>query len=331
MPHPPNGSGGAAGAPASNGEGGVNDAGTSSIGSAGEPPVTPGNRTIGSRCDRPTDCKVGLTCITETTTALNGGAPPHGLCTATCTGDAECGALTAGAVCYPFDPNGGEGYCVEGCTFGQQGLFRKCHARLDFSCMPALVQDTGAPCASGCLNDEICLSGTCQTALAACIPTCRGDVDCAAGLYCDQSFLGGTCLAKKPVGKRLGEPCTVPSALDPLEPDECLGYCAADLAGGSAGHCFATCGLGNSCAWDAASKRFDGACYYQSPITSASVAGDFGFCAPTCNCTAECGDPSLGCYAVTGIGALDPAVYRGPGLCFTAEVVPNEPTVEQCQ
>ncbi len=234
-------------------------------------------------------------------------------------------------MCFPFDPNGADGYCVEGCVLGQQGRFRKCHARLDFSCMPGLAQDTGVPCAAGCLDDEICVAGTCNTALTACLPSCRGDIDCAAGLYCDQSFLGGTCVAQKPVGKRLGEPCTVPSALDPLEPDECLGYCAADGPSGSAGHCFATCGLGNSCAWDAASQRFDGACYYMTQVQSANGVGDFGFCAPACNCAADCAAASLECFDVTGIGALDPGVYRGPGLCFAPELVPQSSSVEQCR
>jgi hypothetical protein len=36
---------------------------------------------------------------------------------------------------------------------------------------------------------------------------------------------------------------------------------------------------------------------------------------PTCNCSADCDDPELGCSLLTQ-GAL-PAAFRGPGLCFT--------------
>ena len=323
------------GAPAPSGIGGMSDGGAAGApgGAAGapeEPVVPPTNQSIGAACTSSANCRAGLTCITETSAALNGGAPPHGLCTATCTSDDDCSAVTPGSTCYPFDSNAASGYCVEGCKFGQQGLFRKCHARPEFSCMVAFLQDTGVACSSGCFDDEICSNDTCQQALPACLPACRGDLDCAKGLYCDQSFLGGTCVPNKPIGKLLGEPCTVPGPLEQDEPDGCVGFCQADVTGGSEGHCWATCGLGGGCAWNAATKRFDGACQYFSTLPIASANGDFGFCAPSCNCAAECNSPDLACFAAKVVGPLDPAVYHGPGLCFDAALT-GEPVVEQCQ
>lgn len=303
-------------------------------GQAGQPPLQPGSGTIGSRCQATLDCKVGLECITESMTALDGGAPPHGLCTVACTQNTECEKFSAGSLCYPFDVESPEGYCVEGCSFGQQGAFRKCHARPDFSCAPALLQDTGYDCASGCLAGEICIAATntCQLAIPACLPSCRGDLDCAAGLYCDQQFLGGKCVPTKPAGKPLGEPCTVPGPLEPLEPDECLGYCQADADGSSAGHCLSTCGLGSGCAWNPKTRLFDGACYITSTLSQGNAAyGDLGFCAPACNCAAECGDASLACLVGQGIDPLDTKAYAGVGLCFTPNPELNDIVVEQCQ
>lgn len=54
--------------------------------------------------------------------------------------------------------------------------------------------------------------------------------------------------------------------------------------------------------------------------------GDFGFCAPTCNCSEDCIDPVLSCSLLSE-GALSQD-FRGPALCFTPEA--NTVEYEQC-
>ncbi|HXK16684.1 MAG TPA: hypothetical protein VNG33_02675, partial [Polyangiaceae bacterium] len=159
------------------------------------------------------------------------------------------------------------------------------------------------------------------------LPACRGDIDCDPGMYCDQSFLSGVCVAKKPVGKALGETCTVPPATSPSEPDECLGFCQADTANSNQGHCASTCGLGNECAYNAATKKYDGVCLYASALTAdTGDTGDFGFCTPACNCTSECHDEALTCEILTQ--ALPSDSYRGAGLCFAPS--PGSTEYNQC-
>ena len=278
-----------------------------------------------------TDTKApGLKCVTATDTVLGDGAPPKGLCTAECASDQDCSTLGEGALCYPFDSDSDTGYCIEGCQFGEPEIGDiKCHNRDEFACNPALLQDTGEPCtttSADCSAGELCVQGSCAVVFPGCLPSCRGDIDCEDGMYCDQSFLSGVCVTTKPTGKGLGETCTVPGEDDPSEPDGCLGFCQADAETGDAGHCASTCGLLSECGWNADTKKFDGACFYASVLTAdVGYIGDFGFCTPTCNCTEECNDPSLACSLLSQ-GALN-AYFRGPGLCFS----PDADTVEYNQ
>lgn len=299
---------------------GGGSAGLASTG--GVPPLLPGTGvgTIGRTCSRPSECAVGLTCVTEGHLVLGGSAPPHGFCSAPCTSDDQCTDHSPDALCVPFGPGTTASFCVEGCSFGATALGdAKCHGRSDFACAPALLGPTNDTCntAEDCFAGDLCIAGQCNIVLPACLPSCRGDLDCAPGLFCDQAFLAGTCRLQKPTGKRLGDPCTVPSALEPDEPDGCIGFCQADSSVGSQGHCAATCGLARECAWDPASGKFDGGCFYASILTQDSGdTGDFGFCTPTCNCTdAGCGDPALTCMLLDQ-GPLS-TDFRGPGLCFS--------------
>jgi hypothetical protein len=308
--------------------------GTSSTTGGSGGSATEGATKLGRGCiddDDCTDTKApGLTCVTAKDTVLGEGAPPKGLCTATCASDADCSALGSGALCYPFSADSDTGYCIEGCSFGMPGIGEiKCHAREEFACNPALLSDTGEPCtatATDCQAGELCIDGTCAVVFPACLPSCRGDIDCEDGMFCDQSFLSGVCVSEKPEGKGLGEPCTVPADDEPNEPDGCLGFCQADSDTGNAGHCATTCGLLSQCGWNAETSKFDGACFYASVLTAETGSvGDFGFCTPTCNCTAECNDPALGCSLLSQ-GPLN-ADFRGPGLCFS----PDDETVEYDQ
>jgi hypothetical protein len=321
-------SGGSAG---STGRGGTSQ----TAGSGGTSPGVSSTK-LGRGCLDDAECAdskaPGLKCITATDTVLGDGAPPKGLCTADCTqGGGECAEFGEDALCYPFVEGSSKGYCIEGCTFGEPELgASKCHNRGEFACYPALLQDSGEACdpeADDCGAGELCLDGTCAIVFPGCLPSCRGDIDCEDGMYCDQSFLNGTCVEKKPAGKGLGEPCTVPADDEPNEPDDCIGFCQADSDTGNAGHCAATCGLFTQCGWNAETKKFDGACFFGSTLTAKTGStGDFGFCTVTCNCAAECQDEKLGCELLMQ-GPLNDD-FRGPGLCFPPDAM-TEP-YNQC-
>lgn len=268
----------------------------------------------------------GLKCITSKDAELGDGAPPKGLCTIDCASDEECTGLGPAALCFPFNGTTGTGYCVEGCSFGQLEIGDpvKCHDRPEFACNPALLGPTETSCtaSSGCGAGEVCVEGRCNVVFPACLPACRGDIDCDAGMYCDQSFLSGVCVTKKPTGKALGEPCTVPASTDPAEPDECLGFCQRDAETGNQGHCSSTCSLGSECSYNASTKKFDGLCLYASALAEEAAVGDFGFCTPTCNCTDECNDPGLACQVLPELTLTD--AFKGPGLCFSPDAETKE-------
>lgn len=320
-----NGTGGLTGRSGSSNDGGTGDDGPSET------------TKLGRACVSARDCvdpaAPGLTCVTSKDTVLANGAPPKGLCTTTCTMPTEenrvdtCAALGSNGLCVPFDEDSNEGYCVEGCSFGMPEIGEsKCHSRPEFTCNPALFGDTKEPCVSDadCTGGDFCgNTDTCIAVYTACMPGCRSDLDCDAGLYCDQSFFTGTCVAKKPTGKELGAPCTVPAAAEPDEPDECIGFCQPDTTGSTQGHCTTNCGLGRECSWNAATEKFDGLCLYASGLTAETgFIGDFGFCTPSCNCSDDCNNPDLACTLLSN-GPLTSA-FRGAGLCFAPDAMTEE-------
>ncbi len=327
----------------SGGSGGKGTAGTRVTGgtdNAGGTPTVAATTKLGRACVNDTECKdpaaPDLKCVTAKQTVLGGGAPPKGLCSMPCAvpqaaDDVDaCEALGPGALCYQFDSGSTDGYCVEGCLFGTPDIGEtKCHSRPEFACNPALFGQTDTACTTTtmCQEGEVCLSGFCNVVLPACLPACRGDLDCEAGMFCDQSFLNGVCVSEPQEGKALGEPCTVPGDNEPNEPDECLGFCQADAATGNQGHCAATCPFAQQCAWNAATEKFDGLCAFGSVLTPNDISqGDFGFCALTCNCSTDCNDQTLGCELLQDT-ELPTDVFKGAGLCLT----PDATTVEYSQ
>ena len=324
---PEGGEGGTAGT--SGRGGGTGRAGSATAGGSGGAAAAPGTK-LGRACLTDNDCAdttaPGLTCVTSQDAVLGGGSPPKGLCTSPCGSDADCSSFGAGSLCFPFGSDMNAGYCVEGCTFGMPNLGEvKCHSRPEFNCNPALLGATNTACTAStdCQSGELCINGTCNVVFPACLPGCRGDIDCDAGMYCDQSFLSGVCVKDKPAGKALGEPCTLPPAGGPSEPDECIGFCQADGAMSTTGHCAATCGLGNECAYNNTTKKYDGLCLYASALTAdTGASGDFGFCTPTCNCKSDCLDTGLTCSLLTQ--ALPTDSFRGAGLCFAPDAMTKE-------
>jgi hypothetical protein len=319
----------------SGGSGGSNVGRSGSTGNEGGDGPTAATK-LGRACVSDKDCTdpnaPDLTCITSKDTVLGDGAPPKGLCTATCTlptspGEADpCAELGPDGMCFPFNEGSTEGYCIEGCNFGAPDIGEaKCHSRPEFACNPALLGTTSTTCVTtdDCPAGDLCIDGQCDVVFPGCLPACRGDLDCDAGMYCDQSFLSGVCVTKKPTGKALGEPCTMPPDDAESEPDECLGFCQADAEGSTKGHCAATCGLARQCSWNSATEKFDGICFYASVLTSETGdVGDFGFCTPSCNCTDDCNDPTLACSLLTQ-GALS-TDFRGAGLCFSPDADTKE-------
>jgi hypothetical protein len=313
---------------ATGGQGGsgsvIGGSGGSTAGTGGGRPdggSTSSSGKLGQACVNDNACAdtkaPGLTCVTAKETIFGDGAPPKGMCTAECSTDEDCDAFGAGALCFPFNGENGQSYCIEGCSFGDPGLGTKCHDRPELACNPALVGSTTSTCSDSedCGSGEVCIDGTCNVVFPGCLPACRGDIDCDDGMYCDQSFLSGVCVSKKPTGKALGEPCTVPGPNDPQEPDECLGFCQADSATGNEGHCSATCSLGYECSYNSGSGKFDGACLYFSALTSdTGTVGDFGFCTPSCDCSDQCNIPDSVCQLLES-GALTDD-FRGQGLCL---------------
>jgi hypothetical protein len=237
-------------------------------------------------------------------------------------------------MCYPV-LGGNNGYCVEGCSFGETFGQTKCHHREDFACNPALLADTGDPCRNdnGCIAGELCLENpdtpagdtTCHVIIAACLPSCQGDLDCADGLFCDRSFLSGFCVEEEQTGKGLAEACTVTDN----EPDECLGFCQPSETGSNKGTCSQNCPLESPCSYDSESKLYEGICLYASTIAPEGATGDFGFCTPACNCPEKCGSADLTC--VLPGGELDEGLFTGRGLCAGVEATLGAEILDDCQ
>jgi hypothetical protein len=309
---------GGGGAPAASGAGpdaagqAGNSGDTGAGGEGGSGPDEPsGSTRLGARCTSSAQCAdpqaPGLFCLEPDDTSL-GAAPPGGLCTANCETDTECDAIVPGAFCFDV-LSSGFGHCVEGCYPGEPDPGEsKCHARDDFTCTPLFLADTQDPCldVSECFYNELCLDGTCHIIASACLPACQGDNDCVENLHCDQAYDAGTCVEAEQTGKKVGEPCTVTD-----EPDECLGFCLEDSPGGTTGHCTQICSFEYPCAFDEASQRYQGSCVYVTKLIPDTKRGDFSYCAPSCDCTEECADPTLVCLDRD----LDRNVFSGEGLC----------------
>jgi hypothetical protein len=284
------GSASSAGAPAEMGEAGQSTTALEPFESA---------RELGAACASDSECGAdGLTCLSaDRDLALGLGAVPGGLCTHTCTSDAQCQAFGSGAVCAnlaesPLALDLGAGttvprYCMAGCSMGAPGGSSKCHGRESAACRP-FAPPHAERCATTepkCPDGLSCFRGYCRE--LACGPRCNGDQDCESGRHCDAR--SGLCTVSAGPETPVGTPCDPDAPSTPCQGGNCL--VLFDDAGVKTGSfCTQSCVIGAPCG------NGHGAC--QMPRFGDNYAvGDIGYCQPTCNCNAECQVPGDECFA----------------------------------
>jgi hypothetical protein len=276
-----------AGAPA----GGTPGVGTGGAGPAGAPPnggagggVAPGGNAVGLPCQKDTDCRTGLTCLTSAGNEFDGGGVPNGVCSLDCSADINattattCNALGPTIICLIVTDT--KAYCVESCNIGPPVPGQaKCHNRRDMACA-----DPG---------------GTGQ-GVGYCAPTCRGDFDCA-GRTCDLDT--GVCTDPIDPARKLpiGAKCD-PRAMTNLCSGACVGVSDGPTA--TIGFCSGTCRLSEiGCGISpSATGPKDAFCLF--PADPRSDVGDLGFCAETCDCNDDCGSSDFVCAAVPGLSRV---------------------------
>jgi hypothetical protein len=249
---------------------------------------------LGRGCTRNSACGPDLTCLTFTNDFIDGeGAPAGGLCTTSCTSDADCHGIDARAVCGSFsEPPLTSSFatemvprvCLLGCDLGAVDGAPKCQNRSDLACRPFAPTDSVA-----CEEDGTCPSGTvCFRARCrelACGPRCNSNDDCAPGRSCHPYT--GLCVEGQVEQVPLGQDCNdLPSS-----PSCGDGNCLAlfdDDGRRVKGMCTQSCTLGQVCGED------KGACIM--PRFSDFSVGDIAYCQPTCNCDADCLNPNDRCF-----------------------------------
>ncbi|MEP7052040.1 MAG: hypothetical protein ABJB12_16865 [Pseudomonadota bacterium] len=270
---------------------------------------------LGAACASDAECGAnGLTCLgTDSDLALGLGAVPGGLCTHTCTSDAECQDFGSGAVCgnlaeVPLALDLGAGttvrrYCMAGCSLGAPGGSSKCHAREEAACRP-FAPPHAQRCATTkpqCPDGLSCFRGYCRE--FACGPRCNDDQECEAGRHCDPR--SGLCTVGARPKTPIGTPCDPDAPSNPCEGGNCLVlFDENDVKTGS--FCTQSCVIGAPCG------NGRGAC--QLPRFGENFeVGDIGYCQPTCNCNAEC--QVAGDECVAWGDSKSEQLYSSKGVC----------------
>jgi len=279
----------------SGGKGALPRAGSGGMSTGGGPSTS--SSLLGAMCSRDSECGGGdLICVTANSKLWNGGGPSQGMCTKACDPNAatsiECDAVKPGAACADFgtdkDP---QGYCLDSCVTGPvDDINSKCSGRSDFICY-----DFGS---------------------AFCVPHCRSDAECGAGLYCDKSSLFGLCSTTKPPA---GDP--VGTACDPdADPTTCEQGCLRTSDDGvtpKVGVCTDFCSIGSECMYGPGQKSVPGGLCV-GRLTAASGPMDLGYCMPNCECTSDCFIDGQLCRK-WGTDAEETALKNllgAPGLCY---------------
>lgn len=217
---------------------------------------------LGAACEEDIDCGQDTFCMKPTDSALWGGGPARGYCTADCTAFVKNPSLPSpcvplGGICSVFDDVTKESYCNQLCEVGED--IDKCHNRGDSICF------TLDP-------NEAVGEGWCR-------PYCQSDADCGSGRACDFSM--GVCMApgSQKTGAPVGTSCTAH--------EQCAGFCY-ELVGGES-MCSAPCAY-----YNATSCNPDGAIGGINPASACLLGweqtqfGDYGVCTPLCDEDADC-------------------------------------------
>ena len=268
------------------------------------------NERLGQACATDSVCQqTGLTCNNDPSIA-------NGLCSATCVTDSDCNAIARGSLCV-------DSVCLEPCTIGSGGFDAKCHGRSDVACAALKELDTQNICTddTDCAGTTTCLDGTCRELFFGCAPTCRNDLDCTDGTFCDIGT--GTCVEEKPTGKPVGSLCETD--------DECNGFC---IGNGATAFCSGLCqATAESCGWNGVGPA-DAACLWVPIYNLRPGEGDLGYCGQLCDCSSDCRDPSDKCIAlaedsdgnedVNGQALVD--LWKRQGYCGS---VSSDPSAKQ--
>jgi MYXO-CTERM domain-containing protein len=246
---------------------------------------------LGAACGADADCVQGLTCIRASSEALAGRGPARGLCTTSCTMDADCAAW--GDPAFQTQPAcesvAGALLCLEGCFFGMVNKpdYQRCHEREDFGC-----QESGRPAPPFA-----------QFTPGECVPLCSSDSQCG-GRHCSLAL--GLCQDQAVVGDPVGASCD-PEAREPT----CTGFCDGGAAGGEGGSspgvpaaCSQRCVVNGpvGCGWSGEGTP-TASCH---GVEAGHGPGDVSQCAQLCNCDADClasgyaCEPGGGSYGAAG-------------------------------
>jgi hypothetical protein len=259
------------------------------------PSAGPNSGLLGATCEGDGDCRTGLSCLTASSTGIDGEGPSAGLCVVECAGDdSTCAELDEGATCVTLDDRGSSSatddaaFCLPGCTLGEPDANDdKCRGRLDL----------------------VCAERTAGTGEGYCRPACRSDIDCG-DRKCN--LRTGFCADTLPEGDPIGSAC------DPSAP-ECAGGCIDH--GSSFAQCSGVCRLGTpGCGQgNADGPPFDFYCYLDP--AGEGGEGDLGYCAKVCDCNDECGRADAVCEPRQ---SLAEATGR-KGVCASAEFASGGP------
>ena len=246
---------------------------------------------LGSTCTSDASCGAGLVCLKANSTELGSGGPANGLCTLPCESTDECDAVEAGSACFNFGTQAAPSlYCLEACTQGPPGVEPKCKDRPDFAC-------TDLAAATAPAADPFCL------------PLCRYDEECGAGLFCSQRT--GLCSKTKPTGDPFGTPCDPSATTDP-----CEGFCVQTSATGETpvrGQCAEVCAGNFPCNYTGTQPG--GLCVVPSSLGDLDLA----ICRPNCECQSDClGDDFCRAWSTTNADelAIKEVLGNADGLCF---------------